>query len=80
MLRTQAAFLQNQWLENLGIDVTINPKVTKDGSADRKNGNYQMSITGWSPDYNDPMTFLDMWTLHQRQTTTPVGAAKSTTA
>ena len=20
-----------------------------------------MSITGWSPDYNDPMTFLDMW-------------------
>ena len=60
--QTQAAFLQNQWLENLGIDVAINPKQTKDGSADRKNGNYQMSITGWSPDYNDPMTFLDMWT------------------
>lgn len=59
--QTQAAFLQNQWLENLGIDVAINPKQTKDGSADRKNGNYQMSITGWSPDYNDPMTFLDMW-------------------
>ena len=60
--QTQAAFLQNQWLENLGIDVAINPKQAKDGSADRKNGNYQMSITGWSPDYNDPMTFLDMWT------------------
>ena len=59
--QTQAAFLQNQWLENLGIEVTINPKQAKQGSADRKNGNYQMSITGWSPDYNDPMTFLDMW-------------------
>ena len=59
--QTQAAFLQNQWLENLGIEVTINPKQPKQGSADRKNGNYQMSITGWSPDYNDPMTFLDMW-------------------
>lgn len=59
--QTQAAFLQNQWLENLGIEVTINPKQTKQGSADRKNGNYQMSITGWSPDYNDPLTFLDMW-------------------
>ena len=59
--QTQAAFLQNQWLENLGIDVTINPKVTKQGSSDRKNGNYQMSITGWGPDYNDPMTFLDLW-------------------
>ena len=59
--QTQAAFLQNQWLENLGIDVTINPKVIKQGSADRQNGNYQMSITGWGPDYNDPMTFLDLW-------------------
>lgn len=59
--QTQAAYLQNQWLENLGIDVTINPKVTKQGSADRSNGNYQMSITGWGPDYNDPMTFLDLW-------------------
>ena len=59
--QTQAAFLQNQWLENLGIDVTINPKVTKQGAADRQNGNYQMSITGWGPDYNDPMTFLDLW-------------------
>ena len=59
--QTQAAFLQNQWLENLGIDVTINPKVTKQGSSDRQNGNYQMSITGWGPDYNDPMTFLDLW-------------------
>ena len=59
--QTQAAFLQNQWLENLGIDVTVNPKVTKQGSADRQNGNYQMSITGWGPDYNDPMTFLDLW-------------------
>lgn len=59
--QTQAAFLQNQWLENLGIDVTINPKVVKQGSADRQNGNYQMSITGWGPDYNDPMTFLDLW-------------------
>ena len=59
--QTQAAFLQNQWLENLGIDVTINPKVTKQGASDRQNGNYQMSITGWGPDYNDPMTFLDLW-------------------
>ena len=59
--QAEAAFYQNQWLENLGIDVTINPMITKQGSANRKNGNYVMSLTGWGPDYNDPMTFLDLW-------------------
>lgn len=34
---------------------------TKQGSENRKNGNYVMSLTGWGPDYNDPMTFLDLW-------------------
>ena len=74
--QTQAAFLQNQWLENLGIEVTINPKQTKQGSADRKNGNYQMSITGWSPDYNDPMTFLDMWVSDGGNNDTRWGSAE----
>lgn len=59
--QAEAAFYQNQWLENLGIDVTINPMITKQGSANRRDGNYVMSITGWGPDYNDPMTFLDLW-------------------
>ncbi len=35
--------------------------ITKQGADNRQNGNYCLSITGWSPDYNDPMTFLDMW-------------------
>lgn len=35
--------------------------ITKQGSQNRKTGNYVMSLTGWSPDYNDPNTFLDMW-------------------
>ena len=74
--QTQAAFLQNQWLENLGIEVTINPKQAKQGSADRKNGNYQMSITGWSPDYNDPMTFLDMWVSDGGNNDTRWGSAE----
>lgn len=59
--QAEAAFYQEQWLQNLGIDVTINPMETKQGSENRKNGNYVMSLTGWGPDYNDPMTFLDLW-------------------
>ena len=27
-----------------------------------KHGDFDMVYAGWSPDYNDPMTFLDMFT------------------
>ena len=57
----QASFYQEQWRQNLGIEVTINPMITGQGADNRQNGNYCLSITGWSPDYNDPMTFLDLW-------------------
>ena len=59
--QAEAAFYQEQWRQNLGLEVTINPMITKQGADNRQNGNYCLSITGWSPDYNDPMTFLDMW-------------------
>lgn len=61
MAQSEAAYYQEQWRQNLGIEVTINPMLTKQGSANRQNGNYIMSLTGWGPDYNDPMTFLDLW-------------------
>ena len=56
-----AAYYQEQWRQNLGNEVTVNPMPTKNGSANRKDGNYVMSMTGWGPDYNDPMTYLDLW-------------------
>lgn len=59
--QAEAAFYQEQWRQNLGIEVQINPMPTKQGSENRKNRNYVMSLTGWGPDYNDPMTFLDLW-------------------
>lgn len=58
---TEASFYQEQWRQVLGIEVTVNPMITKQGSQNRKTGNYVMSITGWGPDYNDPNTFLDLW-------------------
>ncbi len=59
--QAQAAFYQEQWRQNLGIEVTINPMQAAQNSSNRKNGNFVMSISGWSPDYNDPMSFLDLW-------------------
>ncbi|MBA3426411.1 MAG: peptide ABC transporter substrate-binding protein [Rubrobacter sp.] len=59
--RDIATFLQSQFEDNLGakIDVKIQP-------FDRKleleaNGDFQLSYQGWGADYNDPMTFLDLW-------------------
>lgn len=57
----EASFYQEQWRQVLGIEVTVNPMITKQGSQNRKTGNYVMSVTGWGPDYNDPNTFLDLW-------------------
>jgi oligopeptide transport system substrate-binding protein len=59
--RDIATFLQSQFEENLGakIDVKVQP-------FDRKlelesNGEFQLSWQGWIGDYNDPMTFLDLF-------------------
>lgn len=57
----EASFYQEQWRQVLGIEVTVNSMITKQGSQNRKTGNYVMSITGWGLDYNDPNTFLDLW-------------------
>lgn len=57
----EASFYQEQWRQVLGIEVTVNSMITKQGSQNRKTGNYVMSIAGWGPDYNDPNTFLDLW-------------------
>ena len=57
----EASFYQEQWRQVLGIKVAVNSMITKQGSQNRKTGNYVMSVTGWGPDYNDPNTFLDIW-------------------
>ncbi|HJB33584.1 MAG TPA: peptide ABC transporter substrate-binding protein [Candidatus Blautia merdipullorum] len=57
-----AEFFQAQWKENLGIDVTITPQPFKSRLDSMDNGDFDMVFAGWSPDYNDPMTFLDMFT------------------
>lgn len=57
----EAAYYQEQWRQNLGIEVTVNPMITKQNAQNRSDGNFVMSCTGWGPDYNDPNTFLDLW-------------------
>lgn len=57
-----AQFFQEQWKNVLGIDVEITPQPFKSRLASMDSGDFDMVYAGWSPDYNDPMTFLDMFT------------------
>ena len=57
----QGAFFQEQFRTNLGIEIAVNPMTTQAQSDARDNRDYALDFTGWGPDYNDPMTFLEMW-------------------
>ncbi|GAX89490.1 peptide ABC transporter substrate-binding protein [Effusibacillus lacus] len=54
-------FLVAQWKQNLGIEVLAEPLPHKLRVDNENNHKYQISLSGWGADYNDPMTFLDMW-------------------
>ncbi len=53
--------LQNMWKTQLGVDVTLNNQEWAVFLSTRKEGNYGIARNGWIADYNDPMSFLDMW-------------------
>lgn len=56
-----AQYFQEQWKQNLGVEIQIKQMTYKDRVAATHSKNYDISIFGWGPDYNDPMTFLDLW-------------------
>lgn len=56
-----AEALQNMWEEQLGVTVTLNNQEWAAFLQTRKDGDYSIARNGWIADYNDPMSFLDMW-------------------
>lgn len=56
-----AEALQNMWQEQLGVQVTLQNQEWNVFLTERKNGNYSIARDGWIADYNDPMSFLDMF-------------------
>jgi oligopeptide transport system substrate-binding protein len=55
-------FLKNQLETTLpGLTVTIKQQPFKQKLALEDAGDYDISFSGWGPDYQDPMTFIDMW-------------------
>jgi oligopeptide transport system substrate-binding protein len=57
-----APFLQYQLQENLGAEVKVNRQPFEHKIELENSGQFQVSMDGWSADYNDPMTFLDVFT------------------
>lgn len=53
--------MQEQLRKVLGIEAKIEVLTITEARARRNAHNYDLFAGGWGPDYNDPMTDLDLW-------------------
>lgn len=56
-----AAFVQEQLRTNLGLEITVESMPFKSRLERMSNKDFSIVFAGWGPDYNDPMTYLDMF-------------------
>ncbi|WNR46780.1 ABC transporter substrate-binding protein [Paenibacillus roseipurpureus] len=59
--KSTLTFIQKQWKTNLGITVTTEPLPHTKRVDNQFKHDFDASLALWGADYNDPMTFLDMW-------------------
>ena len=65
----QAEYLQALWGQTLGLDIRVDVQIFRQRLAKMTSGDYDLVLAGWGPDYNDPMTFGDLfssWNLNNR--------------
>lgn len=64
-------YLANQISKNLpGIKVTINQQPWSNYLSLNQSFKFDLAFSGWFPDYQDPMTYLDMFSTGNPQNTT----------
>ncbi len=57
-----ATVLKEQWEKALpGFEVTLDVKPKKQRVEQLQDGDFELGLTRWGPDYADPMTYLGMW-------------------
>ena len=59
--RPLAEAITGMWKDNLGIEAEIVEQEYKVYLKTLDEREFQVARVGWNADYNDPMTFLDMW-------------------
>ena len=57
-----ALAIADMWKNNLGVSVKVQNQEWGVFLKNRSNLDYQVARSGWGADYNDPMTYIDMWT------------------
>lgn len=62
-----AQALQSMWQENLGIEVQLQGSEWATFQQQRTDRNFIIARHGWIADYNDPTTFLEMFTSKSGQ-------------
>ncbi len=65
----QSEYFQAVFRKNLGLDIKIDRQIFKQRLAKMTSGDFDMVLAGWGPDYNDPLTFGDLyasWNLNNR--------------
>ena len=67
-----AAYLQALW-GTYGITVKVETQEWATFLNTRKNGDYSVARNGWLGDYNDPISFLDMWVTSSGNNDTQFG-------
>lgn len=57
----QAEYLQNILKLALDLDLRLDKQIFKQRLARENQGLFDIAMAGWGPDYNDPMTFADLF-------------------
>jgi ABC-type oligopeptide transport system, periplasmic component len=57
-----AEAVAEMWRKNLGVEVSIENQEWGVFLENRNKLNYQVARAGWGADYNDPMTYIDLFT------------------
>ena len=65
----QSEWLQEVLKQTLGLTIKIDKQIFKQRLAKMSSGEFGILMGGWGPDYNDPLTFGDLfasWNLNNR--------------
>ena len=66
---TQSEYFQQVFKKHLGLEIKIDKQIFKQRLAKMTSGDFDMVMAGWGPDYDDPLTFGDLfatWNLNNR--------------
>ncbi|TLS38630.1 peptide ABC transporter substrate-binding protein [Pseudalkalibacillus caeni] len=59
-------FLQSEYKKNLGIEISLVTKPYSGRLQAMRDDKFQMVVSAWGADYNDPMTYMNLWVTPER--------------